>query len=132
VKLKNEVEAARRLLGKESIIGFSTHNIQQAKRATSFPVDYLALGPVFQTATKENPEPVTGLSGLREVVAIKGSRPLVAIGGITFSTASEALKAGADSVALIAVLLCDSSRIAENTSKMLALTASVSNSPSVS
>ncbi len=124
------VEAARRLLGKEAIIGFSTHNIQQAKLATSFPVDYLAFGPVFQTATKENPEPVTGLSVLREVAAMKGSLPLVAIGGITFSTAFEVLKAGADSVALIAVLLGDPPMIAENLSKMMAAIATPTNEAS--
>ena len=120
-------EAARQLLGKEAIIGFSTHNIQQAKLATSFPVDYLAFGPVFQTATKENPDPSTGQTALREVRAIKGSLPLVAIGGITFSNALDVLKAGADSIAVIAVLLGDPTKIAENMSKMLAATSSLPN-----
>jgi thiamine-phosphate pyrophosphorylase len=123
-------EAARRLLGKEAIIGFSTHNIQQAKLATSFPVDYLAFGPVFQTATKENPDPSTGPTALREVRAIKGPLPLVAIGGITFSNALEVLKAGADSVAVIAVLLGDPMKIAENMSKMLAVIATSTNEAS--
>jgi len=116
------VEAARRLLGKEAIIGFSTHNIQQAKLATSFPVDYLAFGPVFRTVTKENPDPSTGQTVLREVRAIKGSLPLVAIGGITFSNALDVLKAGADSVAVIAALLGDPLKIPENMSKMLSAT----------
>jgi thiamine-phosphate pyrophosphorylase len=115
-------EAARRLLGKEAIIGFSTHNIQQAKLATSFPVDYLAFGPVFQTSTKEKPDPVTGLLVLREVVAMKGFLPLVAIGGMTFANAVEVLKAGADAVAVIAELVADPTKIAENMSKMLAAT----------
>jgi thiamine-phosphate pyrophosphorylase len=121
------VEAARRLLGKEAIIGFSSHNIQQAKLATSFSVDYLAFGPVFQTSTKEKPDPVTGLSVLREVVAMKGSLPLVAIGGITSANALEVLKAGADAVAVIAELVADPTKIAENMSKMLAATSPLSN-----
>ena len=115
-------KAARRLLGKEAIIGFSTHNIQQAKLATSFPVDYLAFGPVFQTSTKEKPDPVTGLSVLQEVGALKGSLPLVAIGGITFANAVEVLKAGADALAVIAELVANPTKIAENMSKMLAAT----------
>jgi thiamine-phosphate pyrophosphorylase len=49
------VEAARRLLGKDAIIGFSTHNIIQAKLAATMPLDYIAFGPIFQTSTKENP-----------------------------------------------------------------------------
>jgi thiamine-phosphate pyrophosphorylase len=120
-------EAARRLLGNEAIIGFSTHNIEQAKLATSFPVDYLAFGPVFQTATKEKPDPVTGLQVLREVVALKGSLPLVAIGGITFANAVQALKAGADTVAVIAELVANPLKIAENMSKMLAATSTLPN-----
>jgi thiamine-phosphate pyrophosphorylase len=115
------VAAARRLLGKEAIIGFSTHNIEQAKLATNLPVDYLAFGPIFPTSTKENPEPVTGLVALSEVETSKGRLPLVAIGGITLENAREVLKAGADTVAVIAELVADPSKIAENTSRMLAL-----------
>lgn len=115
-------EAARRLLGQEVIIGFSTHNIQQAKLAASCPVDYLAFGPVFQTSSKENPDPSTGLSVLRELQAIKGSLPLVAIGGITLLNAAEVLKAGANAVAVIAELIANPAKIAENMSKMLIAT----------
>ena len=115
------VAAARRLLGKEAIIGFSTHNIEQAKLATNLPVDYLAFGPIFPTSTKENPEPVAGLVALSEVATSKGSLPLVAIGGITLENAREVLKAGADTVAVIAELVADPRKIAENTSRMLAL-----------
>jgi len=111
--------AARQLLGNEAIIGFSTHNIQQAMLATSLPVDYLAFGPVFPTSTKENPDPSTGLTALREVCAIKGSLPLVGIGGITFSNALEVLKTGAASLAVIAALVGNGAKIAENMSKML-------------
>jgi len=125
-------DAARRLLGKEAIIGFSTHNIQQAKLAISFPVDYLAFGPVFQTSTKEKPDPVTGLSVLREVGALKGSLPLVAIGGITFANAVEVLKAGADTLAVIAELVAIPAKIAENMSKMLAATSALPNESSAS
>jgi thiamine-phosphate pyrophosphorylase len=120
-------DAARRLLGKEAIIGFSTHNLEQAKLATALPVDYLAFGPVFPTSSKENPDPITGLEALREINSLKGSMPLVAIGGIRFENAAEALKAGADSLALIAELVADAPRIAENTSKMLILTSAAAN-----
>jgi thiamine-phosphate pyrophosphorylase len=116
---------ARRLLGDGAIIGFSTHNPEQAKLASALPVDYLAFGPVFQTSTKVNPDPVTGLKTLKEVAAIKASRPLVAIGGVTFETAVQVLAAGADSIAVIAELLSDPTRIAENMNKMLALPAGV-------
>jgi len=115
------VAAARRLLGKEAIIGFSTHNMEQAKLAANLPVDYLAFGPIFPTSTKENPEPVTGLVAMSEVATSKGSLPLVAIGGITLENAREVLKAGADTVAVIAELVADPRKIAENMSRMLAL-----------
>jgi thiamine-phosphate pyrophosphorylase len=124
--------AARQLLGNEAIIGFSTHNIEQAIVATSLPVDYLAFGPVFPTSTKENPDPSTGLTALREVCAVKGPLPLVGIGGITFSNAPEVLKNGASSVAVIAALVGNPSRIAENLSKMLIATSIPPNDQSTS
>ncbi len=126
------VAAARRLLGKETIIGFSTHNMEQAKLAANLPVDYLAFGPIFPTSTKENPEPVTGLVAMSEVATSKGSLPLVAIGGITFENAREVLKAGADTVAVIAELVADPRKIAENTSRMLALLSLISLMPNLS
>ena len=126
------VKAARRLLGQESIIGFSTHDIEQAELATRLPVDYVAFGPVFPTSTKENPDPVTGLSTLRKVGIIKGTLPLVAIGGITIANAREALKSGADAVAVISDLVADPSRIAENMSKMLIATSRAANKSSLS
>jgi thiamine-phosphate pyrophosphorylase len=121
------VAAARRLLGNKVIIGFSTHNTEQAKLATALPVDYIAFGPIFPTLTKENPEAVTGLTGLAEVAATKGSVPLAAIGGITMDNAREVLKAGADTVAVISELVSDPLRIAENMSKMLRLVSAASN-----
>ena len=124
--------AARRLLGPDAIIGFSTHNPAQAKLATALPVDYLAFGPIFQTSTKENPDPVIGLPALRELGSGKGALPLVAIGGITLGNAVEALEAGADAVAMIAELLADPMMIAENMSKMLDLTCVLPNNSSPS
>jgi len=114
-------EAARRLLGQESTIGFSTHNPAQAKLAMLMPVNYLAFGPTFNTLTKENPDPVAGLAALREAAAIKGAIPLVAIGGITLANAIDVFKAGADSIAVIAQLVANPRQITENMSKMLAL-----------
>lgn len=121
------VEAARSLLGKDAIIGFSTHNAEQARLATAMPVDYLAFGPVFPTSTKQNPDPVAGLLALQEARSLMGSLPLVAIGGITFGNALEVLKAGADAVAVIGTLLNNSSGIEENTRKILALTSPTPN-----
>ena len=97
--------AARELLGDQVIIGFSTHNVSQAIAAASLPVDYVAIGPIFETGTKANPDPVVGLDGLRAVRQAVGETPLVAIGGITLENAASVFEAGADSVALISALL---------------------------
>jgi thiamine-phosphate pyrophosphorylase len=97
-------EAARRLLGEDAVIGYSTHSVAQALEAARMPIDYLAIGPVFTTSTKENPDPVVGLEGLRAVKAAIGSLPLVAIGGIKPANTAEVLAAGADSVAMISGL----------------------------
>jgi len=126
------VEAARHLLGKEAIIGFSTHNAEQARLAMALPVDYLALGPIFPTRSKDNPDPITGLTALEEVVTIKGCLPLVAIGGIKVENVLDVLRAGADAVAVISELLAYPDQIAENTSKILALTSSSSNNVGMS
>ena len=98
-------EAARKILGADAIIGFSTHNIAQAIEATKRQVDYIAIGPIFGTTTKEKPDPIVGLEGLRRVRNAIGDFPLVAIGGITRENAIDVLLAGADSVALISALL---------------------------
>ena len=97
-------EAARRLLGNDAVIGYSTHSVSQALEASRLPIDYLAIGPIFATSTKENPDPVVGLEGLRTVREAIGSLPLVAIGGITPTNAGEVIQAGADSVAMISGL----------------------------
>lgn len=98
--------AARRLLGSNFIIGYSTHTVAQAIEAARLPLDYIALGPIFNTHTKQNPDPAIGLDALRQVrAAIDPSIPLVAIGGITHTNAPAALDAGANSLALISALL---------------------------
>jgi thiamine-phosphate pyrophosphorylase len=91
---------ARRIMPPNRIIGFSTHNADQLRAADREPVDYLAIGPIFATASKQNPDPVVGLDRLRTLRALT-RKPLVAIGGITRETALSVLEAGADSVAII-------------------------------
>jgi len=95
---------ARRLMGSEAVMGFSSHNVQQVCAAGGEPVDYVAFGPVFATASKRNPDPVTGIEALKECRALV-EKPLVAIGGITRETAAAVWAAGADSVAVIGDLL---------------------------
>ena len=97
-------DVARRLLGDDAVIGYSTHSVAQALEATKFPIDYLAIGPVFGTSTKENPDPVVGLDGLRAVRAAAGNLPVVAIGGITPANSHEVFRAGAASIAMISGL----------------------------
>jgi thiamine-phosphate pyrophosphorylase len=94
-------EAARRLLGADVIIGFSTHNPEQARLAAKLPVDYIAIGPIFATDTKRASHPPVGLPGLRLVRDAVGQIPLVAIGGITSLNCQEVLNEGADAVAII-------------------------------
>lgn len=96
-------ESAREILGPLAIIGISTHSLAQAAAAAGLPVDYVAIGPVFATSTKANPDPVVGLEGLRAVRAAV-TTPLVAIGGITLEKAPDVFAAGADSVAVVSDL----------------------------
>jgi thiamine-phosphate pyrophosphorylase len=114
-------DAARRVLGPNAIIGLSTHNASQAREAITFPVDYLAIGPIFQTTSKENPDPVVGLHGLREVRKITGDISLVAIGGITPEAAAEVLAAGADSIAMIGWLLADAAAVSARTRNLISM-----------
>jgi thiamine-phosphate pyrophosphorylase len=95
---------ARRLMGSDGTIGFSSHNVPQLCAAGGEPVDYVALGPIFATATKLNPDPVTGVEEIRRCRTLV-EKPLVAIGGITLENAVDLWRAGADSVAVIAGLL---------------------------
>ena len=112
-------EAARAILGGQKIIGFSTHSLEQAQNAAKLPIDYLAIGPIFPTSSKTRPDPVVGLATLAQVRNVIGDTPLVAIGGIMVENADEVLAAGADSVAVIKVLLADPLAITSNTSKLL-------------
>lgn len=97
------VEEAREILGEEKIIGVSTHSLDQFHAALESSANYIAVGPVFPTKTKENSDPVVGLELVREAKKL-ADRPIVAIGGITVERAAEVLAAGADSVAVISAL----------------------------
>jgi thiamine-phosphate pyrophosphorylase len=108
---------AREILGENAIIGFSTHNPEQAARAVKLPIDYLAIGPVFATATKENAEEPLGIEGVKRVREAIGNFPMVAIGGITFENFREIISAGANSVAIINNLLFDPASITKNMKK---------------
>lgn len=112
--------SARRLLGPQALIGYSTHNVAQAHGAAHLPVDYVAIGPVFATHTKEQPDPVVGLEEIARVrSALPASLPLVAIGGITKENARAVLAAGADSVAVVSALLDEPALIAARTAALL-------------
>ncbi len=100
------------------IIGFSTHNLTQVSEADVMPIDYLAIGPVFATASKANPDPVIGLEGVRQARAAT-QKPLVAIGGITRVNAHQVREAGADSVAVIADLLDSPAKAVEDFLRVL-------------
>lgn len=106
--------AARRILGERAIIGFSTHSLAQAIEAVSLPVDYVAIGPVYATASKENPDETVGTEGVRAVRAAIGDFPLVAIGGITAENSREIYAAGADSLAVIKSVLFPPENIENN------------------
>lgn len=97
-------ELARRLVGNHRILGYSTHNEGQLLAASKEPIDYAALGPVFGTSSKENPDPTVGLSEFRRLRALT-AHPLVAIGGITRANARDVIRAGADAVAIIGDLV---------------------------
>jgi thiamine-phosphate pyrophosphorylase len=110
-------EAARRIIGAEfqgkaRWLGVSTHNPEQIAAADKTSTDYLAIGPVFATSSKTNPDPVVGLEGVRRARALT-RKPLVAIGGITRANARAVIEAGADSVAVISDLLRDPRKSAE-------------------
>jgi thiamine-phosphate pyrophosphorylase len=115
--------AVRALLGAGALVGFSTHGVGQASEAATLPVDYIAIGPAFATSSKENPDPVVGLEGVRRVREAVPLIPLVAIGGVTAENARSLLEAGADSVAVIGALLntSDPAEITRRTRDLLAL-----------
>jgi thiamine-phosphate pyrophosphorylase len=95
---------ARAVVGPNVLLGVSTHDLGQLAAAAAEPVDYVAIGPVFPTRSKDNPDPVVGLEMVRRARAAT-SRPLVAIGGITRENARSVVQAGADGVAVISDLL---------------------------
>ncbi len=118
--------AARALLGPDAVIGYSTHNAAQLAAAASEPVDYVALGPIFGTLSKRNPDPTVGVEKLREWRSLV-SQPLVAIGGITRENAKALWDAGAEMVAVISDLcpaVCDAESIGERTAEWRRLTLS--------
>jgi len=97
-------EAARSVIGDGKLLGVSTHNLEQFKQAAATSADYVAVGPVFSTSTKANPDPVVGIELIRQVRSLT-DKPIVAIGGITLERAAEVIQAGADSVAVISDIL---------------------------
>jgi len=95
---------ARRICGSGPWVGVSTHNLEQVRAADKTSADYIAIGPIFSTSTKENPDAVVGTSFIREARKLT-QKPIVAIGGITRERAAEVYEAGADSIAVIRDLL---------------------------
>ena len=100
-------EQARAVVGEEVWIGTSTHNLAQFRQAAGTSADYIAVGPIFPTSSKANPDPVVGLDLIRQVRRLT-EKPIVAIGGITLDRAASVIEAGADSVAVIRDIVCDS------------------------
>lgn len=113
-----QAEGARLVVGDDRIVGVSTHNTEQVKEADTSPADYIAIGPVFPTTGKKNPDALTGLEGVRSARAAT-RKPLVAIGGITRSNAKSVIEAGADSVAVISGLLSSPRKAAEEFLRLL-------------
>jgi thiamine-phosphate pyrophosphorylase len=99
-----DVEQARRVVGRDRLVGVSTHNLEQFKRAAASSADYIAVGPIYDTSTKANPDPVVGVDLLRRVRRLS-DKPVVAIGGITLEHAAAVIEAGADSIAVISGIL---------------------------
>src|SRR3979490_3017946 len=98
-------EQARAVVGEKMRVGVSTHNLEQFRRAAATSADYIAVGPIFTTTSKENPDPVVGLELIRQLRPLP-DKPIVAIGGITLERAASVIAAGADSVAVIRDVLC--------------------------
>jgi thiamine-phosphate pyrophosphorylase len=97
-------EAARLVIGTGKLLGVSTHTSEQFKQAIATSADYVAVGPVFSTSTKANPDPVVGIELIRRIRPLT-DKPIVAIGGITLDRAAKVIQAGADSVAVISDVL---------------------------
>lgn len=99
-----DVEQARVVMGRDRWVGVSTHNPEQFEKAAASSADYIAIGPIFDTATKVNPDPVVGAEVIRRLRPLT-RKPIVAIGGIRLESAAEVIEAGADSVAVISDIL---------------------------
>ena len=99
-----DVEQTRQIVGRDKLVGVSTHNLEQFERAAASSADYIALGPIFSTSSKANPDPVVGLDLLRKARALT-DKPVVAIGGISLERAASVIEAGADSIAVISGIL---------------------------
>ena len=111
-------ESVRKIIGPNRWLGVSTHNPEQLCEADLTSADYLAVGPVFATTSKEKPDPVVGLEGVHRARALT-RKPLVAIGGITRANAASVIEAGADSVAVISDLVYDPRKSAEEFFRIL-------------
>jgi len=111
-------ESVRKIIGPDRWLGVSTHNPEQLREADLTSADYLAIGPVFATSSKEKPDPLVGLEGVRQARALT-SKPLVAIGGVTRANAASVIEAGADSVAVISDLLREPRKSAEEFFRIL-------------
>ncbi|MGA7218532.1 MAG: thiamine phosphate synthase [Candidatus Sulfotelmatobacter sp.] len=111
-------ESVRRIIGPDRWLGVSTHNPEQVAEADQTSADYLAIGPIFATKSKDKPDPVVGLEGIRRARQMT-RKPLVAIGGITRANAASVIEAGADSVAVISDLLRDPRKTAEEFFRIL-------------
>ena len=111
-------EGARKVIGRTLWLGVSTHNPIQLAEADRTTANYLAIGPVFATGSKANPDPVIGLEGVRGARSLT-RKPLVAIGGITRANCREVIEAGADAVAVISDLLLEPRKSAEEFFRIL-------------
>jgi len=111
-------DSVRAIIGPERWLGVSTHNPEQLREAELTPADYLAIGPVFPTSSKDQPDPVVGLEGVRRARQLT-RKPLVAIGGITRANALSVIEVGADSVAVISDLLREPRKSAEEFFRIL-------------
>jgi thiamine-phosphate pyrophosphorylase len=105
------VEEARSICGADRWVGVSTHNIAQFRVALESSADYIAVGPIFPTASKANADPVTGLEFIRDARRLT-SKPIVAIGGIRIENAESVYRAGADSIAVIRDLIAGDDPVA--------------------
>jgi thiamine-phosphate pyrophosphorylase len=96
-------DEARAVLGKDAVIGLSTHNINQTKAAQNEKIDYIGIGPVYATPTKQIPDPVLGIEKMKEMVD-NSCLPSVCIGGIDFERIKTVLQAGAHNFCAVRLL----------------------------